>query len=116
MYTLKYNCFLVSVDSAMTNYYENLDGILTVYRINYLQALGRENYLLAAHIAWCIQCAHPPAAKIEQMVEFVVHSNSLKTQLALNDKARRYCEKWMPRLEAMMSVWRDTNQKNYNTL
>ena len=56
----------------MTNYYENLDAILTVYRMNYLNAYSKEDYTTAAQMLYDRNAAHPPDAYIEEMPKFVI--------------------------------------------
>lgn len=100
----------------MTNYYENLDGILAVYRINYLNAYQKENYIGASSILFTKNKAHPPEARIEDMPRFVIRSNSLRTRLNASQKAKNYCDFWDPLLEEAMANFRDKNQSAYNQI
>lgn len=100
----------------MTNYFENLDTILTAYRISYLNAYNKHDYLTAAELLFTRNAAHPPEAYLTDMPRFVIRSNSLRTSLGIQDKAKAYCDHWSPRLELAMSEFRNKNQASYNMI
>lgn len=100
----------------MTNYVENLDAILTEYRISYLNAYRAGRYIQAAEFLYDRNAAHPPEAFLIDMPRFIIRSNSLRTQLNIEDKAKRYCDHWSPRLELAMSEFRKENQEAYNQI
>ena len=100
----------------MTNYYENLDSILTVYRMNYLNAYLKEDYLTACQLVYDRNSAHPPDAFLSDMPKFLVHSDTLRTRLNMNRKAKQYCDYWNHKLELAMAQFRDENQEAYNQL
>lgn len=100
----------------MTNYYENLDAILTVYRMNYLNAYSKENYVVAAQLLYDRNAAHPPDAFLTDMPKFVIRADTLKARLGINNKAKQYCDFWNPRLEIAMSQFRNLNQEAYNKI
>ena len=100
----------------MTNYYENLDAILTVYRMNYLNSYSREDYVTAAQMLYDRNSAHPPDAYLTGMPKFVIRADTLKARLNMNNKAKQYCDFWNPRLEIAMSQFRNLNQEAYNKI
>lgn len=100
----------------MTNYFENLDGILSVYRINYLNAYGNGRYVIASNILYSKNMAYPPQARLDDMPRFTLRSNSLRTILNTNQKAKNYCDYWDPLLELSMATFRSENQDKYNQL
>ena len=100
----------------MTNYYENLDAILTVYRMNYLTAYAKGDFITAAQLLYDRNSAHPPDAWLKEMPRFVIKSDSLKTRLNMNRKAKQYCDNWNYRLEVAMSQFRSENQEAYNQI
>ena len=100
----------------MTNYYENLDAILTVYRMNYLNSYSKEDYVTAAQMLYDRNSAHPPDAYLIEMPKFVIRADTLKARLNMNNKAKQYCDFWNPRLEIAMSHFRNQNQETYNKI
>jgi len=100
----------------MTNYVENLDAILTEYRISYLNAYNKGNYIVAAELLFTRNAAHPPDAYLEDMPRFVIRGNSLRTKLNIQDKAKAYCDRWSSRLELAMAEFRSENQTMYNQI
>jgi len=100
----------------MTNYYENLDAILSVYRINYLTARARGDFLEASQILYDRNSSHPPEAYLDEMPPFVIRSLSLRSILSSQDKARAYCNHWNPLLESAMSLFREANQEAYSRI
>lgn len=100
----------------MTNYFENLDSILTVYRMNYLKAYLSEEYIKASQILYDRNNAHPPEAFLKDMPKFVVKSSSLRAKLNEQTKAKQYCDYWNPLLESAMAVFRSDNQEEYNRI
>ena len=100
----------------MTNYYENLDAILSVYRMNYLQARARGDFIEASQILYDRNNAHPPEAFLKDMPKFVIHTKSLKTVLNAQQKAKNYCDYWNPLLEQAMAQFREANQEAYNRI
>ena|SRR5690349_6851914 len=100
----------------MTNYVENLDAILTEYRISYLNAYNKADYLTCAELLYTRNCAHPPEAFLKDMPRFTVRSNSLRTLLNVKQKAKAYCDYWNPLLELAMARFREQNQDQYNNI
>lgn len=100
----------------MTNYYENLDAILSVYRMNYLTARARGDFIEASQILYDRNSAHPPEAFLKDMPPFVLRSSSLKTMLNAQMKAKAYCDHWNPLLESCMALFREQNQEAYNRI
>lgn len=100
----------------MTNYFENLDIILSQYRLAYLNAYQRGDYITAAGVLYDRNSAHPPDAWLEDMPKFSVTGNSLKARLNMTAKAKNYCDYWNNRLEIAMSNFRKLNQAAYNML
>lgn len=100
----------------MTNYFENLDAILTIYRMNYLSAYAKEDFISASQFLFDRNSAHPPDAWLEEMKRFVMRSDSLRSRLDLNQKGKRYCDYWNPRLEIAMAQFRQDNQTAYNQI
>lgn len=104
----------------MTNYYENLDAILTVYRLNYLKAKQNGDYIEASSILYDMNSAHPPEAMLEDMPRFSVSKSkwntSLGVRLDVNRKAKQYCDYWNNKLELAMSTFRAQNQEAYNRI
>ena len=100
----------------MTNYYENLDAILTVYRLNYLNAYIKGDFITACQLLFDRNNAHPPEAFVEKMPKFVIRADTLRAKLDLPLKAKRYCDYWNPRLELAMSEFRNKNQAEYNRI
>ena len=100
----------------MTNYYENLDAILTIYRMNYLSTYAREDYLSSAQFLYDRNSAHPPDAWLKDMPKFVMRSDTLRARININRKAKQYCDYWNPRLEIAMSSFRALNQEAYNQI
>lgn len=98
----------------MTNYYENLDAILTIYRLDYLNAKKRGDWVEACKTLYDRNCAHPPEAWLKDMPPFVIRADTLRAKIDLNMKARKYCEYWNPLLELAMSDFRKKNQSEYN--
>jgi hypothetical protein len=97
----------------MTNYWENLDVILSQYRLNYLNAYKFGDYITAAELLYARNAAHPPEAHLEDMPKFVIRSASFRTLLDANRKARNYCDHWNPLLEKAMAAYRRKNLENY---
>ena len=100
----------------MTNYWENLDAIMSQYRLNYLNAYKFGDYLTAAQLLYDRNAAHPPEAHLEEMPRFIIRSNTLRTLLDIQRKAKHYCDYWNPLLEGAMATYRKKNQENYNTI
>ena len=100
----------------MTNYYENLDAILTIYRLNYLNAYNKGEYLTACQLLFDRNNAHPPEAFVRKMPRFVVRADTLRAKIDLNRKAKAYCDYWNPRLELSMAEFRNKNQEQYNRI
>lgn len=104
----------------MTNYYENLDAILTVYRINYLKAYQSKDYITSAQILYDMNQAHPPEAYLEDMPHFTISkiqwAGSLGVRLSTQNKAKTYCDLWNGRMNQAMSVFRAKNQEAYNRI
>lgn len=100
----------------MTNYYENLDAILTVYRMNYLNSYSKEDYVTAAQMLYDRNAAHPPDAFLADMPKFVIRADTLKARLGINNKAKQYCDFWNPRLEVAMAHFRNENQEEHNKI
>lgn len=100
----------------MTNYWENLDVIMSQYRLNYLNAYKFADFVTAAQLLFSRNAAHPPEAHLDDMPEFTIRSNSLRTILDVNRKAKNYCDYWNPRLEMAMAAFRKDNQEHYNTV
>jgi hypothetical protein len=100
----------------MTNYVENLDAILTEYRISYLNDYNKGDYMTCAELLYTRNCAHPPDAWLKDMPRFVIRSNSLRTLLNIKDKAKAYCDYWNPKLEMAMAEFRAENQDQYNQI
>ena len=100
----------------MTNYVENLDAILTEYRISYLNAYAKGDFITCANLLFIRNSAHPPEAYLDDMPRFVIRSNTLRTKLGIQDKAKRYCDYWDAQLELAMSQFRAKNQAMYNQI
>ena len=100
----------------MTNYYENLDVILTEYRLSYLNQYNKGDYLGCAQLLYTRNSAHPPEAYLTDMPKFVLRSNSLRARLQVSEKAKAYCDYWNPRLEMAMATFRNNNQDQYNQI
>lgn len=98
----------------MTNYYENLDGILFTYRTNYMNKYNEGDYVTATRWLYAMNCAHPSKAFLKDMPRFQMRSNSLRAKLDLQGKARRYCDYWIDLLEIAMADFREKNQADYN--
>lgn len=98
----------------MTNYWEGLDHILAIYRINFLRAYAFGDFLTAAELLYARNSAHPPEASLNDMPKFTIRSNSLRTILDVQRKAKSYCDTWNPKLEQAMAVYRRQNQENYS--
>jgi len=97
----------------MTNYYENLDAILSVYRMNYLNARARKDFVEASQILFDRNSSHPPEAFVKDMPSFVIRANTLKAKLGCQAKAEAYCDRWNPILESAMAIFREANQEAY---
>lgn len=100
----------------MTNYYENLDAILTIYRMNYLTAYARGDYISASQFLYDRNSAHPPEAWLKDMPKFVLRSDTLRVRLNMNQKAKQYCDNWNYKLEIAMATFRQQNQEAYNQI
>lgn len=100
----------------MTNYVENLDAILTEYRISYLNAYNKGEYIICANLLYTRNSAHPPDAFLVDMPRFTLRSNSLRSRLNVSEKAKAYCDYWNPRLEMAMASFRAQNQDLYNQI
>lgn len=100
----------------MTNYFENLDAILTEYRISYLKAYAMGDYLTGASLLYTMNSSHPPEAWLSDMPKFVIRGNGVRSKLFMMDKAKRYCDHWSPLLQASMAVFRQKNQAMYNQI
>ena len=98
----------------MTNYYENLDVILSIYRLDYLNAKKRQDWIEASQSLYDRNCSHPPDAFLKDMPKFILRANTLRAKIDLNMKAKKYCEYWNARLELAMSDFRKKNQSEYN--
>lgn len=100
----------------MTNYWENLDVILSQYRLNFLNAYKFGDFVAAAELLYARNAAHPPEAHLREMPKFTIRSGSLRTVIDLPRKAKNYCDYWNPRLEMAMAIYRKTNLSNYNQI
>lgn len=100
----------------MTNYYENLDSILSQYRFKFLNSYEHGDYIAATAFLYAMNCAHPPAAKLEDMHAFRVGGNTLTSLTNKTERAKVYCDKWLPLLEEAMARFRQTNQEAYNAI
>lgn len=100
----------------MTNYFENLDVILTTYRMSYLNQYNKGDFIGCAQLLFTRNSAHPPEAYLTDMPQFVLRSNSLRARLQVNDKAKAYCDYWSSRLELAMATFRNENQDKYNQI
>lgn len=98
----------------MTNYWENLDAILTQYRLDYLNCKRRGDWIAGANCLFDRNSAHPPEAYISDMPRFTINTPTLKAKIHIQDKARRYCEYWNEKLELAMANHRKANQNQYN--
>lgn len=98
----------------MTNYWENLDIILSQYRLNFLNAYKFGDYMTAAELLYARNCAHPPEAHLDDMPKFTIRSGSLRTILDVQRKAKAYCDSWNPKLEQAMAIYRKQNLESYN--
>lgn len=98
----------------MTNYWENLDVIMSQYRLNFLNAYKFGDFITAAELLYARNAAHPPEAHIEEMPKFTIRSGSLRTILDMQRKAKHYCDYWNPLLERAMAAYRRENQEHYN--
>lgn len=100
----------------MTNYYENLDVILSQYRLAHLKAYDQGHYVLAAKYLYLLNASHPPDAWLKDMKPFVIRTDDPLMMLSVEEKARNYCDHWAPLLEIAMAEFRDENQEAYNRL
>ena len=100
----------------MTNYYENLDNILAVYRLSYTKARSMNEFVEAAHLVECQHGAHPPKAKLTDFVSFMPSHKGIISEQNVEMQAKRYCDKWVPLLEMAMAQWRDDNQTDYHKI
>ncbi len=102
----------------MTNYFENLDAILLMYRSNHLSAYNRRDYVTACKWLYAMNCAHPSKAFIRDMPKFTVRSDTgilpIRTRLNVDSKAQAYCDYWLDKLEITMADFREKNQEKYN--
>ncbi len=102
----------------LTNYYENLDSILLMYRSNHLSCYNKGEYLTACKWLYAMNCAHPSKAFLKDMPKFVIRSDSntiaIRTRLNIQQKAQAYCDYWLDKLEIVMSDYREQNQESYN--
>lgn len=100
----------------MTNYYENLDSILSQYRFKFLNSYEHGDYIAAAAFLHAMNCAHPPDAQLEDMQAFSVGGDSLTSLVSKTHRAKVYCDKWLPKLEQAMAEFRQDNQEAYNQI
>jgi hypothetical protein len=100
--------------TIVTNYWENLDVILSQYRLNFLNAYKFGDFVTAAELLFARNAAHPPEAHLDDMPKFTIRSTSLRTMIDLPRKAKHYCDNWNPRLEQAMALYRKRNLENYN--
>lgn len=107
---------IVESARALTNYYENLDSILSLYRMNYLVAYNKHDFVTASMYLFDRNSAHPPEAYVSDMPRFVLTSSSLRAKIDHQSKAKHYCDKWNTILELAMSTFRQKNQEAYNRL
>lgn len=102
----------------MTNYYENLDSILLMYRSNHLSCYNKGEYVTATKWLYAMNCAHPSKAFIRDMPKFTVRAEnnliSIRTRLTVTQKAQAYCDYWLDKLEISMALFREENQSAYN--
>mgnify|MGYP003970013021 FL=1 len=102
----------------MTNYYENLDSILLMYRSNHVSCYNKGEYITACKWLYAMNCGHPSKAFIKDMPKFTIRSDSnviaIRTRLSMNQKAQAYCDYWLDKLEIVMANFRETNQEQYN--
>ena len=102
----------------MTNYYENLDSILLMYRSNHLSCYNRGEYVTATKWLYAMNCAHPQKAFLNDMPKFTIRGDqgviAIRTRLNLQQKAQSYCDYWLDKLEIVMSDFRTANQEQYN--
>jgi|APSaa5957512535_1039671.scaffolds.fasta_scaffold00674_23 hypothetical protein len=100
----------------MTNYYENLDIQLNQLRFVFLKSYTSHDFITAAIFLFTRNEAHPEDARLDDMKPFRLHSNSSRAKNNANLLAKLYCDKWMPKLERGMSLFRKENIDAYNQL
>jgi len=102
----------------MTNYYENLDSILLMYRSNSITAYNKGEYTTACMWLYLENCAHPSKAFLKDMPKFSIKSSeniiAIRTRLNIQSKAKSYFEYWSDKLEIAMADFREANQSAYN--
>ena len=100
----------------MTNYYENLDIQLNQLRFVFLKSYITHDFITASIFLFTRNEAHPDDARLSDMKPFRLHSNSQRSKNNANLSAKLYCDKWMPKLERAMSLFRKENIDAYNQL
>jgi len=102
----------------MTNYFENLDSILLMYRSNHITAYNRGDYITATKWLYALNCAHPSKAFVKNMPKFTIRGENniiaIRTRLNIVSKAQAYCDYWLDKLEIVMADYREQNQEKYN--
>lgn len=85
-------------------------------RFVFLKAYNSHDYMTAAVFLYTRNQAHPDDARLDDMKPFRLHSRSHRAKANANLLAKLYCDRWMPKLERAMSLFRKENIDSYNQL
>lgn len=100
----------------MGNYWENLDTILATYRVGYVNLVRMGAWLEAAHMVELMHSAYPEGAKVKDFLPFATMGRDASSLIRTSHRAESYCIKWLPKIEASMSLFRTKNQKDFSRI